>query len=127
METTFLTIEQVLQIHESMIATYGGLAGVRDTAMLHSAVSMPPAMFNEKYLHESIFDMAAAYLYHIVCNHPFNDGNKRTGAATAIIFLHINDVIINADEDGLVDITLQTASGKGNKKAIANFFQKRAM
>lgn len=70
--------------------------------------------------------MAAVYLYHIVQNHPFVDGNKRTGAAAAIIFLAMNDVEIEADEEGLVDLTLAVARGEAGKSEIAEFFRRRA-
>jgi death-on-curing protein len=68
--------------------------------------------------------MAAAYLYHIVQNHPFLDGNKRTGAAVAIIFLAINGIELEADEEGLVEITLAVAEGKAGKQEIADFFRR---
>ena len=67
--------------------------------------------------------MAAAYLYHIVRNHPFLDGNKRTGAAAAILFLALNDIDLDADEDGLVKITLAVATGHAGKSEIAEFFR----
>lgn len=70
--------------------------------------------------------MAAVYLYHIVQNHPFVDGNKRTGAAAAIIFLAMNDVEIEADEEGLVDLTLAVARREAGKSEIAEFFRRRA-
>jgi death-on-curing protein len=70
--------------------------------------------------------MAAAYLFHIVQNHPFVDGNKRTGAAAAIIFLDMNGVEIAADEEGLVDLTLRVATGQTGKQEIADFFRSRS-
>jgi len=70
--------------------------------------------------------MAAAYLFHIVQNHPFIDGNKRTGAAAAIIFLDMNGVEIEADEEGLVDLTLRVATGQAGKPDIAEFFRSHA-
>ena len=84
---------------------------------------MPQAAYEGKYLHNDIFEMASAYLYHIVQNHPFIDGNKRTGAASAIIFLSLNDIEINNDEDALVDITLGVATGNIGKDEIAEFFR----
>ena len=68
--------------------------------------------------------MASAYLYHIVQNHPFLDGNKRTGAAAAIIFLLMNGVEVEADEEGLVDLTLAVAEGRAGKRQIAEFFRR---
>ena len=69
--------------------------------------------------------MAAAYLYHIVQNHPFLDGNKRTGAAAAIVFLAMNDIQIDNDEEGLVELTLSVATGQTGKAEAAEFFRSR--
>lgn len=123
---TFLDLEDILKLHHSLIEHYGGCDGVRDVGLLQSAIAMPQAAFGGQRLHDDLFDMAAAYLYHIVQNHPFLDGNKRTGAAAAIVFLAINDVEIDADEDGLVAITLQVATGQADKKQIAMFFRRLA-
>ena len=122
MAPLFLDIERVFQIHRSLIEHYGGKEGIRDAGLLHSAIAMPQASFGGDYLHADLFEMAAAYLYHIVQNHPFLDGNKRTGAAAAIIFLAMNGVSVKAEEDGLVKITLRVASGQASKKDIAAFF-----
>jgi len=123
----FLDIERVLHIHCSMIEHYGGEEGIRDAGLLHSAIAMPQAAFDGKYLHVDLFEMAAAYLCHIVQNHPFLDGNKRTGAAAALVFLTMNGIDARADEEGLADITLRVASGQADKKAVAIFFQSLAM
>jgi death-on-curing protein len=69
--------------------------------------------------------MAAAYLFHLVQNHAFIDGNKRIGAASAIVFLSMNDIEIEADEDGLVELTLKVACGNAAKPEIAEFFRSR--
>jgi death-on-curing protein len=95
----FLVIEEVIEIHTLMIRLYGGLDGIRDKGLLLSAVEMPKAALLGKYLHESAFDKAAAYVYHIICNHAFFDGNKRTGAAAAIVFLEMNGIELNFDEN----------------------------
>jgi death-on-curing protein len=126
MPALFLDIGQVLRIHLSMIERYGGEEGVRDIGLLHSALAMPQASFGGEPLHNDLFEMAAAYLYHIVQNHPFVDGNKRTGAAAALVFLAMNDVSIEADEEGLVALTLAVARGETGKTEIARFFRERA-
>lgn len=123
----FLDLEQILRLHRSLIERYGGADGTRDVGMLHSAIAMPQAAYSDEYLHSDVFEMAGAYLYHIVRNHPFVDGNKRTGAAAAIIFLAINDIQIDNDEPGLVDITLQVASGQSGKAQVAAFFRERVI
>ena len=87
---------------------------------------MPQASFGGQFLHKDLFEMAAAYLYHIVQNHAFLDGNKRAGAATAIVFLAMNDVELQADEDALVELTLAVAKGEAGKGEIAEFFRRMA-
>ncbi len=122
----FLDLDRVLRTHRSLIEAYGGTDGVRDVGLLLSAIAMPQSSFGGQFLHKDVFEMAAAYHYHIVQNHPFIDGNKRTGAAAAIIFLAMNDIDIDADEDGLVALTLAVARGNADKSEIADFFRKRA-
>ena len=126
MPPLFLDLDRVLRTHVSLIAHFGGAEGVRDVGLLHSAIAMPQASFGGEYLQKDLFEMAAAYLYHIVQNHPFLDGNKRTGAATAIIFLAINGVEVEADEEGLVELTLAVAQGNAGKQEIADYFRKLA-
>ena len=126
MTPIFLDIEKVLRIHRSLIEQYGGAEGVRDIGLLQSAIAMPQASFEGQHLHADMFEMAGAYLYHIVQNHPFLDGNKRTGAATAIIFLAMNDIELNDDEYGLVEITMAVAQGRANKSDAASFFRRIA-
>jgi len=126
MPPLFLDIGRVLRTHRSLIERYGGEEGVRDVGLLHSAIAMPQASFGGEFPHKDLFEMAAAYLYHIVQNHPFVDGNKRTAAASAIIFLVMNGVEIEADEEGLVALTLAVARGEVRKSEIAVFFRQRA-
>jgi len=122
----FLDIDRVIRTHRSLIEAYGGVDGVRDAGLLHSALAMPQASFGGQYLHADLFEIAAAYRYHIVQNHSVLDGNKRTGAASAIIFLAMNEWELEADEDGLVEMTLAVACGNSGKSEIAEFFRSRA-
>lgn len=122
----FLDIDRAMRLHQSLIAAYGGGVGVRDIGLLQSALAMPQSSFDGQYLHGDLFEMAAAYLYHVVQNHPFVDGNQRTGAAAAIIFLAMNDIEVEADEDGLVSLTVSVACGQTGKPAIAEFFRDRS-
>ncbi|MFZ5828581.1 MAG: type II toxin-antitoxin system death-on-curing family toxin [Planctomycetota bacterium] len=124
MQPLFLDLDRVLRTHRSLIEHYGGAEGIRDVGLLHSAIAMPQASFGGEFLHKDLFEMAAAYLYHIVQNHPFLDGNKRTGAATAIVFLTINGIELQGDEEGLVELTLAVAQGTSGKQQIADFFRK---
>lgn len=122
----FLDLGDVLRIHEDQIARYGGLPGLRDVGLLLSAIAVPQATFGRKYLHEDLFAMAAAYLFHITRNHAFVDGNKRTGAAAALVFLDLNDVEVLAREDALAELVLAVARGAKTKAEIATFFRTQA-
>ncbi len=122
-EPLFLSFSEVLQIHEDQISRYGGSLGIRDVGLLESALAMPAASFGDKFLHEDIFEMAAAYLFHIVKNHPFVDGNKRVGAVASLVFLAMNDIDFAADEVAFEQAVLAVAEGRMNKSAIAAFFR----
>jgi len=90
-EICFLALEEVIQIHIAQIAAFGGMHGIRDLNLLKSAIATPMAQFADIFLHTDLFEMAAAYMYHIIKNHPFLDGNKRTGMSAGLVFLHAND------------------------------------
>ncbi len=118
----FLGVEDNLELHADQVALYGGQHGVRDLGLLESAVAQPQAMFGGNYLHQDIFEMAAAYLFHLVQNHPFLDGNKRTGAVAALVFLDFNGVEIDAPKGSLYDLTIAVATGQADKNQIAEYF-----
>jgi death on curing protein len=123
MEPIFLTLEDVLESHQEQIATYGGIDGIRDVGLLESALQQPQSSFGGEYLHINLFEMAAAYLFHLVKNHPFIDGNKRIGLEVALIFLEINGSSVEATDDQLVEMVLRTATGETDKAEIADFFR----
>ncbi|MBI5489990.1 MAG: type II toxin-antitoxin system death-on-curing family toxin [Deltaproteobacteria bacterium] len=120
----FLTLDEVLALHDHQIRRYGGAAGVRDVGLLASAIGMPSATFDGVLLHAGLAEMAAAYLFHLVQNHPFVDGNKRIGLAAALVFLRMNSVRIQASEDELVDLVLGVAGGRIGKAEVAVFLQR---
>jgi death on curing protein len=122
----FLTLDDVLESHAGQIAQYGGSDGIRDVGLLESALAQPEATFGGKHLHADIFQMAAAYLFHLVKNHPFIDGNKRVGLEAALLFLEINGHVVETTDEALVDLVLQTAQGQATKQQIADFFRARA-
>ena len=119
----FLTLDDIIESHQNQIDTYGGSHGIRDIGLLESAIAQPEASFGGQYLHADIFEMAAAYLFHLVMNHPFVDGNKRVGLEAALIFLEINDKSLIANDDELVDLVLKTTAGQIGKREIAEFFR----
>jgi death-on-curing protein len=123
MDPVFLSLDEVLEIHDEQIERYGGSAGLRDAAGLESAVATPQATFGGEFLHASIPAMAAAYLFHLCQNHPFIDGNKRVGANAAITFLLINDWEPLFDEMELADVVLSVAAGGLRKHRLIEIFE----
>lgn len=114
-------LDEVIALHDDQIRRYGGANGLRDVKLLLSALGMPAASFDGVWLHERVSDQAAAYLFHIVRNHPFVDGNKRTGLITAIAFLGLNGQSVTADDDELAELIEGVAAGTVGKTAVAAF------
>jgi len=116
----FLTVDEVLYFHEMQIDRFGGSRGVRDSGMLESAVAMPQAGFGGEYLHRDIFEMAAAYLFHLVMNHPFVDGNKRTGTHAALVFLADHGYTLALSQDKKYDLVIGVCEGTVTKRQLAD-------
>ncbi len=126
MDPLFLTLDEILSLHEDQIRSYGGSGGIRDTGLLESAMGSAAATFGGEFLHHTLFEMAAAYLFGICRNHPFVDGNKRTAVAAALTFLEMNGVEINAGEDDFYALVMGVAEGRVSKAEVAVFFQRHA-
>jgi death on curing protein len=122
----FLTVEEVLEIHQDQIARYGGSPGVRDMGLLESAVKAPAATYGGEYLNNDLFEMAAAYLLYLVKNHAFIDGNKRVATVAADIFLNMNGLELQPDEPAFSDLVLAIATDTADKHAAAEFFRSRS-
>jgi death-on-curing protein len=120
----FLSLDEVLALHADQIERYGGRPGVRDAGLLQSALGMPSATFEGRFLHDSLHEMAAAYLFHLVQNHPFVDGNKRVGLMALLIFLGLNAHWLEADPDDLERLVLGVASGRITKPEVAVFVRR---
>jgi death on curing protein len=119
MAPTFLTLDEILEIHEDQLARFGGTPGILNLDLLESALAQPQVTFDGKFLLADLFEMASAYLFHLVQNHPFVDGNKRVGAVAAIVFLLTNDQDIGISDDQLESLTMDVAQGKLDRDAIA--------
>jgi len=120
----FLTLDEVLSLHADQIERYDGGSGVRDMPLLGSALGMPQTSMGGKYLHGTLAEMAAAYLFHIARNHPFVDGNKRTALMTTLIFLGLNGRSLKAGDDELTDLVLGVAAGKVSKAQTGVFIER---
>jgi death on curing protein len=113
-----------LAIHDFMLAQHGGLAGVRDENMLESALARPRHLF--AYGEPDAADLAAAYAAGVICNHPFVDGNKRTGFMMAAGFLELNGWVFGAAEVDVVVQTLALAAGALDEAGYAAWLRANA-
>lgn len=119
----YLKVDQVIAFHDVLIKNFGGLSGLRDKNLLHSALEAPKASFNDKDMYLSIYEKAAAYLYHLVRNHPFNDGNKRTAYVAVLVFFKANRTSIRFKHRDLEQVVIDVANGKIEKSNLAHFFK----
>lgn len=119
----FLSLAECIDIHNDQIGRYGGVEGIRDLGLLESAVAMPQVGFAGEFLHVDLFEMAAAYLFHIVKNHPFIDGNKRAGAVSAYVFLRLNGFELHASNEDFERLVRAVAEGRMDKSKVAEFFR----
>jgi death on curing protein len=120
----FLSVNEVLIIHEEQLNAFGGLDDIRDEGLLESAVMTPQASFGGEYLHSDLFEMAAAYAFHIAENQPFLDGNKRTALNSAMVFLEINGLEFPPIDDlSLYDAMISIAEGRLDKYGLAEVFR----
>lgn len=108
----FLDIDDVLELHAGQIQQHGGREGLRDPGLLESAVAQASATYGGEFLNRDLFMMAACHLFHLLKNHPFIDGNKRVGLESALVFLEINGISVEATNEALVDLVLETIRGK---------------
>jgi death on curing protein len=120
----FLTLDEVLQLHAESLEHFGGAEGVRDMGLIESAIATPRQAFGGQYLHPSLASMAAAYLFHIASNHGFVDGNKRTGARAAYVFLAINGCEVDLPLDETEQVVLGVAKGSITKEQVTEFLEK---
>ncbi len=123
-EPFFLTLAEVIVVHTNQIQRYGGQDGIRDLGLLESALAQPEASFAGEWLHNTLYEMAAAYAYHLCQNHPFVDGNKRTALACALVFLELNGVRVRDPKGRLKAAMLDIASGEMGKANFAIFLQR---
>jgi death-on-curing protein len=111
----FLSVDEVVQLHEDQIRPYGGASGLRDISLLESAVAQPAATFEGRDLHPDLIDKAAAYAFHLCCDHPFVDGNKRVALASALVFLDLNGVEVTDRRGGALPSDGRSSVGPGGE------------
>jgi len=121
-----LSLEQILLIHEDQINSYGGSHGLRDIALLESAVYRSQATFGGIDLYPSIFEKAGALVHSLLLNHPFVDGNKRTAIASMLVFLEINGYLFSVTQRELVKTALSIENKKWNIEKISLWLKKHS-
>jgi len=114
----YLKMEEVILIHDELFKGYGGMSCIRDFGLLSSAISIPCQSFGGHELHPKIMEKAAAYLYHIIKNHPFIDGNKRSGVVSFLFFLDNNDVNTSFNDDFLFNLAIDIEKNFVNKTEV---------
>lgn len=125
-KTVFLSLEQVIAIHDDQIELYGGSHGIGKLELLESAVMRPQITFGGKDLYPSVFDKSAAVFHSLVLNHAFVDGNKRTATASTLVLLELNRYRLNVEQDELIHVVLKIVSRKWGIKKISFWLKKHS-
>jgi death on curing protein len=107
-----LTVANVLEVHAEALSQFGGSAGIREMALLESAVAAPQASFGGESVYTDLIEVAAAYLFFLCRNHPFVDGNKRAALGASIVFLRLNGTEPHPDGQSWEDLTLDVAASR---------------
>jgi death-on-curing protein len=119
--TEFHSRQFVEALHSEQLHLHGGASGVRDEGMLESALARP--LQKQAYGEPNLCELAAAYLFGIVKNHPFIDGNKRTGLAAADLFLYFNGLSVEAEQEDIIQFVTMVAAGEIDETGAAAFFR----
>ena len=123
---TYLNTNQILAIHNEVIEQVGGSKGIRDLCLFDSAVARPKASFAGKDLYPDIFSKTAALGHSLICNHPFIDGNKRTGYISMRIFLNLNGYDIKASLDESYEFVMEITKKTKDEKAISKWLKQHS-
>lgn len=120
----FLSLSETLNIHARQLKTFGGTTGLRDEGLLESALAQLKATFGGEFLHTTIYEQAAAYLYHLAKNHPFLDGNKRTAFAVMDTFLRINGHTLTLTDEQAYTLVQDVVIGRTSKVDLAALLER---
>ncbi len=122
----YITLEELIAIHDSMIDLYGGSHGIRDLHLLQSALARPQSSFSGEDLYPKIFDKAAALFHSLMFNHAFIDGNKRTTFTSTARFLSLNGYEVAANDKEIVDFALRVESLHLSLEQISDWLKKNS-
>lgn len=120
--TAYLSVDDILRVHQRVTADFGGDPGLRNRGLLESALAMPQSTFDGADLHVGLAAKAAAYYFHLCSNHPFVDGNKRVAVVAAELFLRINGQVLSATDDEIEQLTVGLAAGRVSKDEVTDLF-----
>lgn len=120
----FLTTDMVREVHAAAIDSFGGSLGLREEALLESAVAAPRATFAGESVYGDAVEIAAAYLFFLCRNHPFVDGNKRTAFGACLLFLRLNHIEHEADSDDWEQLVLDVAASQLDRDATTKRLRK---
>ncbi|HEY6041177.1 MAG TPA: type II toxin-antitoxin system death-on-curing family toxin [Anaerolineae bacterium] len=120
----YLDLEQVLRIHERAVVQYGGSLGVRDQGLLESALAAPQQTMFGQDLYPDLASKAAILNFSLVKNHPFVDGNKRTGLLGLLLFLNLNGSTLNGSNDDLYDFPIDLATSRLDKEQAIEWIRR---
>ncbi len=126
-EVLFLSVEDVMELHNDQLRLFGGAAGLRDRNALESAVATPASTFDGALLHNDLFHIAAAYAFHLAENQPFLDGNKRTALNAALVFLDVNGWIVVDPDERLYEAMISISARKLDKLGLADLLRQLAI
>ncbi len=124
-EPRWLSLQIVTALHDEQLARFGGGTGMRDQGLLESALARPVNAFHYKP-ESGLFDLAAAYGFGIIRNHPFIDGNKRTGDLAVQVFLHLNGWNYDPDQHDEVMTILGVAAGEIEEDVLARWIEQNS-
>lgn len=118
-----ISLDDILTLHDLSIADYGGSSGLRDKGLLESAIARPFQTFGGEYLYPTAFEKAAAIMESLIVNHPFVDGNKRTGLLAGITLLLEYSIQIQANEEVLYEFVIKISTGKTGFNDIVDWLK----
>lgn len=121
----YLSLEEILLLQKMELNRFGGSHGIRDKRLLISAIGQAELVLFDEPVYKHAYEIAAVYVYHIIKNHPFIDGNKRVGILVAITFLRINGLNVQTNNKELYNLAIDIASSKIDKQTVMKFFKDR--
>lgn len=122
-EIVFLNLDDILQIHQDTISVEGGGEGIRDIALIDSAVAAPKASYGGEYLHQDLAAMTAALMYTLISNHGFVDGNKRVGTLAALVFRDVNGAAKFPPAGELEEAAMSVAKGEISREQLTDWWR----